>query len=343
MAEKILYYFGAGASAQALPLAKTVWGDLQPLGGGPQIKGLAYELARLSENKVIDDLLKSEENQVIEPILSNCQQLAKKADEFGDVDTYAKYLQIKNPGGAELRSLKETLSQYFAIKQVLLEARDNRYIPWLVAIMERKRFPENVKILSWNYDFQLELASELLDLYGEDIRYSGNGYTYSPSGLSYYPNLDPTFNEFDTLSLIHMNGIAGFGVEGERRISSVFQNDYRSRHNNFFSLLMNNNIQSHIHFAWERSGYHERLMQHAIQMIQGTTIVVVIGYSFPFYNREVDKQIFSSLAKDGLLKKIYFQDPILDGKQLINQFDLKRDMPIEHIKQIDGFHVPFEY
>lgn len=77
-------------------------------------------------------------------------------------------------------------------------------------------------------------------------------------------------------------------------------------------------------------------------MVSGTTILVVIGYSFPFFNREVDKQIFNEL-NNRVLKKIYFQDPVLNGKQLISQFGLSDNLKIEHIERTENFHIPFEY
>ncbi len=80
-------------------------------------------------------------------------------------------------------------------------------------------------------------------------------------------------------------------------------------------------------------------------MIKGTTILVVIGYSFPFFNREVDKKIINNIKKSGnLFKKIYYQDPIKDGQQLRSQFDIKAGhVEIVHIKDTTNFFVPFEY
>ncbi|MEI9954873.1 MAG: hypothetical protein WDM90_00825 [Ferruginibacter sp.] len=78
-------------------------------------------------------------------------------------------------------------------------------------------------------------------------------------------------------------------------------------------------------------------------MIDGTTIIVIIGYSFPFFNREIDKIIFGNLMSPGPIKKIYYQDPVLTGEQLRAQFLLNPDIPIVHIKEVENFHVPFEY
>ena len=85
-------------------------------------------------------------------------------------------------------------------------------------------------------------------------------------------------------------------------------------------------------------------MNHVLNMVDRTTIVVVIGYSFPFFNREIDKQIFEKLNHpESGIKKIYYQDSVLDGKQLIAQFGLRSSIDIVHIKNTDNFHIPFEY
>ncbi len=78
-------------------------------------------------------------------------------------------------------------------------------------------------------------------------------------------------------------------------------------------------------------------------MVEKTTIMVVIGYSFPFLNRDIDKLIFAELAKQGTLRKIYYQDPKLDGKELISKFSLQQFVDIVHIQNTDNFHIPFEY
>lgn len=78
-------------------------------------------------------------------------------------------------------------------------------------------------------------------------------------------------------------------------------------------------------------------------MIAQTTIVVVIGYSFPFFNREYDKQIFEQLKEEKTCRKIYYQDPVLNGQQLKSQFNLSPQIDIVHIDGTNNFYVPFEY
>ena len=338
MAEKILYFLGAGASAEALPLAKSVGGTSIE----PQIPGLAYSLKKINLNSLLVKLIDKNYQHVLNTYKHNFGQLADKADEFGDVDTYAKYLHLMHPGGEELQELKRTLSAYFSINQLILGAKDKRYLPWLVTIMNRKIFPENVKILSWNYDFQVELAAAQIGNF-EDVEWSETGFTHSPPLFSYFPNLDPTFSDYKLLSLIHLNGIAGFAMSENSRKLSIFQKRFSKSTDSSLLFLEENNLHTQMHFAWEGGNYHNPLMSHVKNMIEGTTIMVVIGYSFPFFNREFDKQIFSELTKNGNFRKIYYQDPVLNGQQLRSQFGLSAHIEITHIQNKDNFHVPFEY
>ena len=124
MDEKVLYILGAGASAKALPLARTVWETSIP--DIPKIRGLAYDLEFFSADQLG---LNIDETGILQRHMDTFKKLAVKGNEFGDVDTYAKYLNIMNPGGRELTELKNTLGIYFAFKQIILRARDPRYLP----------------------------------------------------------------------------------------------------------------------------------------------------------------------------------------------------------------------
>jgi len=341
MSEKILYILGAGASANVLPLAKNIFYD----NGEIRKPGLVEEIKTFDvKSWFLDYNLDSDLSKLVQTIKNRLVSIAGNAEKFGDVDTYAKFLHIMNAGGDDFKKVKQGLSEYFGLKQILLNERDKRYLPWLVSIMEKKIFPENLKILNWNYDFQVELAFSEFG-FSEDVDHSGNGFSHSGLLLNYYPNLDPTFKDYHMLSLIHLNGIAGF-IKQQRDFytASIFQKKYMPSKNTALTFFQEHNYDPQINFAWEKSEYHSRLMKHVANMIQGTTILVVIGYSFPFFNREIDKQIFEHLKLDQTLKKIYYQDPILTGKQLVSQFNLnENEIEIVHIEQTNNFHIPFEY
>lgn len=350
--EKILYYLGAGASAKALPLARTVWEEnlerrlLQPEIEDRirkiKIKGLAYELEHFLDNGYPANNSNFRILQEVKKIKQQCKDLSKKANEFGDVDTYAKFLQIIDPKGDELNNLKKLVSIYFSIKQTSAQAIDPRYVPWLVGIMKEKQFPDNVKILSWNYDSQIQIATRTFG-YSEDLSSDANNTNYSPPLICSFPDLNFIGREARAFSLLHLNGRAGLTNTKSAIKASIYQSQHCKSSDTIIEFLTGNDVHSSLHFAWENSSYHTDLMKDVSKMIEDVTIMVVIGYSFPFFNREVDKAVFKQLKANGKFYKIYYQDPVLNGQQLKAQFELDKDFPIVHISQIDNFHIPFEY
>ena len=99
-------------------------------------------------------------------------------------------------------------------------------------------------------------------------------------------------------------------------------------------------------FAWENENssskqtFHEKRMSIAKSIAQGTEILVVIGYSFPFFNREIDKEIFKAMKET--VVKIYFQDPFNDGSNLKSQFDISPRYGIVPIKSTEQYFIPYE-
>src|SRR5439155_18839387 len=133
--------------------------EIETIPPKPSITGLAYALQNLKFDDISPYLAPDKNTDLLKTLIQKFKILARKTDEYSDVDTYAKYLNLMNPDGDDFQNLKQSLSQYFAIEQQILSAKDSRNVPWLVSIMDQKMFPDNVKILSWNYDYQVELAA----------------------------------------------------------------------------------------------------------------------------------------------------------------------------------------
>ena len=75
---------------------------------------------------------------------------------------------------------------------------------------------------------------------------------------------------------------------------------------NFALASIFDNATPTLSFAWENEGSNYSVVQDSIEAVKDCEVLVVIGYSFPFFNREIDRQIFKGMLK---LKKIYIQDP----------------------------------
>lgn len=99
-------------------------------------------------------------------------------------------------------------------------------------------------------------------------------------------------------------------------------------------------------FAWEKSTKSAELLRYRMKISQNivkdSDVLVVIGYSFPLFNRLIDKEIFNSLTESGKLKKIYYQDPNKSGEFLKSQFNLSSDIEIISITDVDSYFIPNE-
>jgi len=115
------------------------------------------------------------------------------------------------------------------------------------------------------------------------------------------------------------------------KVAGMFSSDdYRGTQQcwNLFGWDMHNKI------PW--SDTHPNYLQ---QKISGAKNLVVIGYSFPEFNRWMDRRIFNSLNKDDSLKRIYIQNPDIQdipGSLLRAAGDVKV-IPITDVKE---FFVP---
>lgn len=363
MAEKITYILGAGASYNAFPLVKPAekWG-----------MGLAMDVLTLSDKLKVAGLHGK--------IFESLEETGRRGEEFGNIDTYAKYLYHTRQHD-KLKELKLALTFYFLNAQVCFKQKhsDKRYLNFVTSIVnDQNLFPDNVKILSWNYDFLLENA---VMMYGEDDFFEGDKVSkHSPSFASYFPSygyeFQLTHKDYvdEGFSIAHLNGIAGFYIKqnktGNGVFHSVFNDLKRSNMKSTFTQkdlidYFNDNYLDKSHlmtFAWEKRAEVKRSLVNGYEIaksiIKDTTILVVIGYSFPFYNREVDNMIIEEMAPS--LKILYFQDPNINGEFLRDRYGeivrrhndertgheistkFKDYIQIRHITDTDQFYIPVE-
>ncbi|MEZ5198470.1 MAG: hypothetical protein R2764_19415 [Bacteroidales bacterium] len=338
---KVTYLFGAGASCHALPLAK----DVKTSTG--EIIGLSRALMTLAS-------VLSQEKDKLNPntkahhfcntTIKQFEKLARESEEFNTVDTYAKYLFLNNE--SELSYLKITLSKFFMLEQYAFRKFDKRYLVFLTTILNNFLFPDNINILTWNYDFQLEIAASYFTKEDFTSHSSGISVTskHSPPLVSYFPPVGIRLGMHNTeYKVVHLNGIAGHYQRG-----NAFQNKliYTDAGKDFIAACNDishtaNQSDDFLHFAWENHPQSMMALEIAETIIQGTDILIVIGYSFPFFNRNIDKKIFDVLKANPHLK-IYYQDPVADGSFLYSQFKIKDSTMIKQIKKVDQFFVPFE-
>jgi hypothetical protein len=250
---------------------------------------------------------------------------------------------------------------------------DSRYISFLATVMklsnsvDSSRLPSNVNVVSWNYDCQLERAYQ-------EFCHNETKLSEAQEDLECYPKIridkvhKPSLNSLRKhFNLIKLNGTSAFtdGVDGD-----LFDFKKYSANTDSFDIirqalfLESGRLKNRLHFAWEddikfteegvqlvippinierkadRSKFTElqEARFRAMNLFLESDIIVVIGYSFPDFNRRVDQEIFSRFKG-----KLIIQSPDAEKvKQKIRGVN-PNIKEIETMTETDSFFIPYEF
>jgi hypothetical protein len=319
MSGRITYLLGAGASVGEPPEATKM----------PMVSGFKeyFDLAKEETWQWMADTLNAREiNGQIEfhqnthaPIMDEARDIInfiksaalQNIDHFS-IDTYAKKLWFQNRRDENLK-LKALLSSIILGCQ-LNRGLDKRYEAFIASTLARHRLagiamPSNLNVLSWNYDLQFEEAlfnvrpdsfNELFADFFKEPLFEANKYGFNYAKL---------------------NGAAGiWEFEGQIFKSGKFD-ELRKRYQDkdqTFTLYaymnalkktkerrkdaLDNNDWTGIRFAWEQGiAYWENQFKNMAS--EEDNILVVIGYSFPNYNYEIDSKLLEVFKFD----KVFLQ------------------------------------
>jgi NurA-like 5'-3' nuclease len=175
------------------------------------------------------------------------------------------------------------------------------------------QWPEGVNIVTWNYDTQLEKS------FKEFCR--DPGFVYK--GIT------------NSKNITRLNGVCGVPDREDMRdlCYSDFDESYLERVQRLFEGQMKNSraVLPSISFAWEKKN---GLEEEVIKRVRGTTTLVVIGYSFQYFNRDVDEILLLSMVDmGGQLERIFIQ--VAENEQsavqerlltLFDNEDVKKDI-----------------
>jgi hypothetical protein len=327
MSKRITYLFGAGASYHACP----IWKEQ----GGKMIDLAKYVLpdatfSEAEENNYINDKDK---------IFWNMGYHGKKAIEFNTIDTFAKKLYL-NDSWHKLTDLKTSVSMFFTIWQLTgdknlknfdkaterFKTIDQRYISLLATCLEKdsdKHIPklnQNIRFVTWNYDLQIEGAYEL---FCDNIKWGD-----IDQRLSYVPD-EKDHNK--NLCVCHLNGFHGFYDTETNYFNYMFKTEHLSldeiiKEIDFIFKNLNHDLISfarYINYAWEKDSPLSNIArEQASKIFSETDILVIIGYSFPSFNREIDKDLFDGSKNH--IQKIIYQDPNGSAEYLSEAFDIDK-------------------
>ncbi len=338
--KKITYLIGAGASANALPVVKKIPEQIRFL-----IKILRNDEYRLSDeyfNRLSSNNFKTQYQYQIQ-LIDDFNWLIEQCESHASIDTFAKKLSIKNDS-LNLLKLKVLTSVFFSFKQSYGKP-DPRYDAFFASILDSiHSLPENIRILSWNYDSQFEIAfSEFLD----DKEISASESWLGVKSKKIHSESE---NEF---GIFKLNGTAicfekeDYGQQllrlieepkfelGKKTIEKIVES---------YALAISGRFKPALSFSWEPDLTEKKysVLDEAIRATHDTEVLVIIGYSFPFFNRKVDKQLLNSM---GHLKQIYFQSP--DANKFLDRikgiFKNSNFIEIEPLTEdLDQFFLPFE-
>ena len=298
--EHLTYMFGAGASCKALPLDNSLVSKMEDI----------ITIGRnFPVNIVSQSYLKSFED--------NYREIIKLAREKGSLDTLAS-LSFNKP--ELVNNIKNLIWVYFSANSGNGQV-DNRYTKLIAKIRERSAtnlaFKNNVSLLTWNYDLQIEEAIASAD----EIHISkvaDKFYTYPGFELISNHKLLHNSNP-ETYFLVHLNGCAGYYFDiNNRSYNSCNNLDLKNpdNYNTMLTLVAQNfntntiigqRVRNSISFAFEDNYYSIQAKNHAKEIAKKTTHLVIIGYSLADFNRDVDREILNEMSN---LKYISIQNPV---------------------------------
>jgi len=254
---------------------------------------------------------------------------------------------------------------------------DKRYDGFIASIARNEEdgfnLSKNILILSWNYDMQFEFA--LRNYKKKQVQKNQREFNIIPNMHSIQSKHTILEKNDESFLLIKLNGNAfwamvdpkqpgklldynpwDFDIRNKNK-KELIQFNFNTIIKNYNYLLEKNGILNQIdpimylNFAWENSpnfiNKYPTYTNHlnlAVEKARETEILVIIGYSFPIFNRESDKKMVNSMVN---LKKVYIQD--YNAKQiesiLINSLGLSAKKEINfqlEEKNLGQFMIPFE-
>jgi hypothetical protein len=327
----ITYLFGAGASAQTIPVTSQLKIRLNDLKVYLQSNFVTINQGALSQ---LHHHLREHQAE-LEKFISDIDWLLKETEDYDTIDVYAKNLYDR--GSHTLNRLKMVLTFYFYFEQIVTfpsiisseetekykKKIDSRYDNLLSQIADGQSvdivFGEKIKILTWNYDMQIDMAIKKYTK--KDIGSVKKDYHIYPNMNSYNDN-DKFKVDVDKFCTIKLNGNAYFDNLGYND-SSLSHLLYDQTDNNLqtkivkallvyvslFSRSDNHNSDNFnfFNFSWEKNGKYtgfNRTFEYVKEIANRTKILVISGYSFPTFNNLIDIQILNEMWP----LEIYIQD-----------------------------------
>ena len=331
-AVSLVYYIGAGASAKSLPLVSNT---------PSRMRDLANELSNG------DYELDSQHSDVLKGLCSEMKGLADRSASCPSIDVLAQHLHLQG-NAVELRMLKATLSAYYVLEQSC-NPSDPRYGDFFAYMADKDAsgtlaMPTDVRVVSWNYDMQFEKSfAELIhDPRYEKRRGSGKMLQVVPTGIESPEHYD------DIFSIYKLNGTAGTRDNREILVKSYDPVVYGQAGRldsgdlrltlHFYEKVTSGNDRPYLQFAWEDDDRRDSVLR-LIRRFAPVEILVVIGYSFPLLNRDLDRSVLEVLSPNEVFLQVAGDEAVMDRLAGLGV----ESQSIKVVRDQDQFHIPHSY
>ncbi|MGV9002717.1 hypothetical protein [Flavobacterium sp.] len=362
---KITYLLGAGASYNSCPILDRQ-AEMMINVARNEISNLNFDVksqigsydTKITYNFIDTNYLEMHSNNEFK-ILWYIGYFGEKAKEYNTIDTYARKLYL-NEEYKEYNLLKMSVSIFFDIWEsyvsnytALKEGQafhkiDNRYKSLFSILLDRKdnsiKLNDDFKFITWNYDLQLEQTYKLFlgEHHQKDLDTINKSFKFKEDN--------------DNNDVFHLNGHRGFYKDKSRNeepkdILLNISDNKEEYWKNLDSLYESINrkfadFNNHIKYAWEHN-LNDTFFNNISKVLQETEVLVIIGYSFPAFNREIDQFLFKQLSSSKI-KKIVYQDPnatslmienlLENPKKLKDKIEILNDQ-----KDLNQFYLPNEH
>ena len=348
----VTYYIGAGASAGKR-------GDngyiIEGLPCVNEISACLWNICNLLDKNTIPNDLEwmnpqiglasvADWESVRQNLWRRLQSLRIHCEQNATIDTYAKKLVLKKRQD-EFKELEQLLALFFIYLQ-LQNYPDTRYDTFLANILEPNlHFPPNIRVISWNYDSQFEIAYSEYDE-KEELRVGSKNTRFNIDYEIIKINGTATFDNQTSIATLRKEIRAKLSAIKEKPNRSIELQKEQTWVLYFIYLyqlyVVGKKDNTHLSFAFDSSEPSEMIMNSIDKIIRQTDALVVIGYTFPFFNREIDRQILKNLNHHA---KIYIQDKYPKSvRQSLEAVltDVQRQVQIVEIERTEQFYLPPE-
>ncbi len=339
----VTYLLGAGASAGSLPTVNEFVGSIQ------SILNRETSIKNWLRNKNWQNKYDDAVNLVFEDL----RMLQKGCIDHRSVDTFAKMLfltQDKEDRRSKYRRVKCAIILFFELHRYYTNDIDKRYDAFLATIFKKNlQLPSDINILSWNYDYEFERAylkyvpekNDIHKLYQDlNIIHKGTPREISAS---------------DRFSIIKINGTCGFwNKDGEITLGLNCHNIYHEKDDEGHEMpkllkifeaykhLSGVEYEPAISFSWEDGVQLQRILGQIALATRSTGKLIVIGYSFPYFNRDVDKVIINQMRKafgQISVQDLHSANTILEN--IKEMFDWQSTVKFKSISDPSQFNMDF--